>query len=193
MTPAPRVLIVGAGLTGAIVARRLLRSGVSQVEVWDSAGVVGGRMRSEVWTANGVDLLTDSGAQYITMAEGVQAISAHSELFSELREAGLLVPMTGRIDGGRAADGGGLNYVSPDGLAAVVQWVLHKSAPSRPRVVLGRTVKRLDLVQAGGSTRWRVRGRVREGRVRGRVRGGRVRGRVRGGRVRTGRVRGHVQ
>lgn len=156
MPSAPRVLIVGAGLTGTIVARRLLRSGVSHVELWDSAGVVGGRMRSEVWTASGADLLTDTGAQYVTMAEGVQAIPAHAELFSELREAGLLVPMTGRIDGGRAADGGGTNYVSPDGLAALVQWLLQESAPSQPRVFLGRTVDRLDLVQAGGSARWRV-------------------------------------
>lgn len=156
MPSAPRILIVGAGLTGAIVARRLLKSGVSHVELWESAGVVGGRMRSETWTSGGAEMLTDTGAQYITMAEDVQSVPAHAELFSQLREAGLLVPMTGRIDGGRAADGGGINLVSPEGLTAVVQWLLDESAPSRPRVVRGRTVERLDLVQAGGSAQWRV-------------------------------------
>lgn len=45
---APCVLIIGTGLTGAIAARRLLRSGVPHVELWEAAGAVGGRMRSEV-------------------------------------------------------------------------------------------------------------------------------------------------
>ena len=103
-----RVLVVGAGLTGALVSRslrRLLPSG-SRVVVWEADANVGGRMRCE---RHGTSV-TDVGAQYITPT------GDNAALCDELRRAGLLVKLAGRIDGSRAADGGGENFVSPGGL-----------------------------------------------------------------------------
>ena len=111
-----RVLVVGAGLTGALVSRSLRRllPASSRVVVWEAADSVGGRMRCERHGAS----LTDVGAQYITPT------GDNSDLCDELRRAGLLVPLSGRIDGTRAADGGGQNFVSPDGLQAIVAHLL---------------------------------------------------------------------
>ena len=154
---APRVLVVGAGLTGAIAARRLLASHAVHVELWDSAAAVGGRMRNEVLTTDGHHLLTDSGAQYITMAEGVAEIPAHSELYAGLRGAGLLTAMKGRIQGGRAADGDGTNFVCRGGFTSMVSWLLETATASeRPPVSLGRSVESLDLVRTDGAARWRA-------------------------------------
>ena len=92
-----RVLVVGAGLTGALVSRSLRRllPASSRVVVWEAADSVGGRMRCERHGAS----LTDVGAQYITPT------GDNSDLCDELRRAGLLVPLSGRIDGTRAATG----------------------------------------------------------------------------------------
>ena len=65
--------------------------------------------------------VTDVGAQYITPT------GDNSDLCDELRRAGLLVPLSGRIDGTRAADGGGENFVSPDGLQAIVAHLLENT------------------------------------------------------------------
>lgn len=48
---------------------------------------------AQVWRAEGGEaagMLTDSGAQYVTIAEGVEALPAHAELYAELRSAGIL-------------------------------------------------------------------------------------------------------
>ena len=65
--------------------------------------------------------VTDVGAQYITPT------GDNSDLCDELRRAGLLVPLSGRIDGSRAADGSGENFVSPDGLQAIVAHLLENT------------------------------------------------------------------
>ena len=85
-----RVLVVGAGLTGALVSRSLRRllPASSRVVVWEADANVGGRMRCE---RHGTSV-TDVGAQYITPT------GDNSDLCDELRRAGLLVPLSGRIE-----------------------------------------------------------------------------------------------
>ena len=87
--------------------------------------------------------LTDVGAQYITPT------GDNSDLCDELRSAGLLVPLSGRIDGTRAADGGGQNFVSPDGLQAIVAHLLEGTP-----VECGRAAAPLKL----SSDRWSAGG-----------------------------------
>merc|ERR1712228_921400 len=95
--------------------------------------------------------LTDCGAQYITQC-GASAISEHAEIYEELRGAGLLKPMQGRIEGSRAADGDGCSFVCPDGLSRLVAHLLDKSG------VFAQTNQRAVRLQRApsGAPRWLV-------------------------------------
>ena len=120
MLQASSVLVVGGGLTGSVASRalcRLLPVG-SKVIVWEALDVIGGRFHTET-TADGSGLC-DTGAQYVTVTDDADAAAANAPLYDELTSAGILVPMRGRIEGGRAADGAGANYVAPAGLSSVV-------------------------------------------------------------------------
>ena len=150
MVPSPRVLVVGAGCTGAAVSRALRRRLPAEcVVVWESSDAVGGRMRNELASVAGLSALTDSGAQYITQEDSVR--SEHAELYSSLTDSGVLVPFNGRIEGTRAADGGGANYVCPVGLGAVVG---HLFAEAGVTPVCGRGAASMRVDSAGA--RWNV-------------------------------------
>ena len=117
---APRVLIIGAGCTGAFVSRALLRQAPgANVVVWDVADRAGGRMRTEYAQLEGLVGKADTGAQYIT--QDGRTADAHADIYTSLRDAGLLQPFVGAIDGTRAADGGGDNFVCGQGLGAIVE------------------------------------------------------------------------
>ncbi|KAM7381014.1 hypothetical protein PAMA_012043 [Pampus argenteus] len=121
----PRVLIVGAGLTGSLCAcllRRALQNKV-QIVVWDKARDSGGRMS----TSRPPDSLShsaDLGAQYIS-ATAAYAKSHHS-LYSELLSSGVLQPLDGLIEGLQQKDDT-KNYMTPLGMGSVVKHFLSES------------------------------------------------------------------
>ena len=127
-----RVAIVGGGLTGAAVGRALRRAlPAESVVVWEGLAQLGGRMMTERTTVlGGATGLADSGAQYVTVTDDADVAEAHKPLYDSLAAAGVLVPMRGRIEGGRAADGGGTNYVAPQGVASIVERVFSMSSLS---------------------------------------------------------------
>ena len=151
----PRVLIVGAGCTGAYVSRALRRRLPSEsVVVWESSSYVGGRMRTEyAQLPDGNAVRSDTGAQYITQDGRVAA--AHEAIYAALRTAGVLVPFQGDIEGTRAADGGGANYVCPEGLGALVEHVLSEAGVTP---ICNRCVESLHHRQdtEGTSAQWEV-------------------------------------
>ena len=149
MLQASSVLVVGGGLTGSVASRalcRLLPVG-SKVIVWEALDVIGGRFHTET-TADGSGLC-DTGAQYVTVTDDADAAAANAPLYDELTSAGILVPMRGRIEGGRAADGAGANYVAPAGLSSVVS---HLFASSGVEPIFGRRAVRV----ATASSKWEV-------------------------------------
>jgi predicted NAD/FAD-dependent oxidoreductase len=114
----PTILVVGGGLTGAAVSRALCRSLPSDsVVVWEAASSIGGRFATERPTSGGA---CDTGAQYITITDDGAVASANAALYNELKADGTILPLSGRIQGGRAADGTGTNFVAPGGLSSVV-------------------------------------------------------------------------
>eukprot|EP00900_Chrysochromulina_parva_P007123 jgi/Chrpa1/16411/Chrysochromulina_OHIO_Genome00020576-RA len=137
MPTTPSILVVGAGLTGAAVSRALRRSlPAESIIVWEALGAVGGRMQTERVSVEGGALgLADTGAQYVTVTDDAAVATAHDPLYNALLDAGILMPMVGRIEGTRSADGGGKNYIAPAGVAAIVEH-LFRVAGVRP--VLGR-------------------------------------------------------
>lgn len=142
-----RVLIVGAGLTGSLCACLLQRELQSKVHivVWDKARGSGGRMstsRPPDPSSHSADL----GAQYIT-ATPAYAKSHHS-WYSELLSAGLLQPLSARIEGLRHSDGS-QNYVTPLGMCSLVK---HYLAESGAELFFGRHVT--GLYRRGAS--WEV-------------------------------------
>lgn len=143
----PTVLVVGGGLTGAAVSRALRRHlSAESVTVWEALGSLGGRMHTERASVLGVTGLADTGAQYVTVTDDADAAEAHKPLYDNLLDAGVLRPMTGRIQGTRAADGGGTNYVAPRGVASIVE---HLFATSAVAPVCGRRASSLRCVPGG--------------------------------------------
>ena len=152
---APSILVVGGGLTGAACGRalcRLLPSG-SSVVVWEALDVLGGRFHTERIADGGA---CDTGAQYVTVTDDGAVAEAHAPLFAELTSAGVLNPLCGRIEGGRAADGGGANYVAPSGLSSVVAHLFATAGlePTRAKRAVG-----MRLASSAGRTArlWQVR------------------------------------
>src|SRR3954471_15705761 len=75
MSPAPRVLIVGAGLTGCTLAHRLARDGVRSI-LLERADVPGGLIRSE--HMNGV--LYEPHGSHIFHTEGEEVRTLGNEM-----------------------------------------------------------------------------------------------------------------
>ena len=146
---AARVLIVGAGLTGALTARRLRQQlPLAHLVIWDAAPAAGGRMRCE----RALGALTDSGAQYVTQVVSSEGAVANRAVHEELQEQGLLVRVTGAVEGTRAADGAGASYVCPEGLDALVSAIISRASAT---LVCGRRAERIGLDEAGLG--WEVR------------------------------------
>ncbi|XP_075891287.1 renalase isoform X2 [Nelusetta ayraudi] len=142
-----RVLIVGAGLTGSLCACLLQRELQSKVHivVWDKARGSGGRM-STSRPPDPSSHTADLGAQYIS-ATPAYAKSHHS-WYSELLSAGLLQPLSARIEGLRHSDDS-QNYVTPLGMCSLVK---HYLSESGAELFFGRHVT--GLYRRGAS--WEV-------------------------------------
>ena len=129
-----QVLVVGGGLTGAAAARKLshLLPPDSSIVVWEALDVLGGRFHTERTASSGA---CDMGAQYVTVTDDEAVADDNKPLFMELITAGVLTPLNGRIQGGRAADGGGANYIAPSGLSSIVSHLFTSAGlePTRMR------------------------------------------------------------
>lgn len=108
-------------------------------------------MRNERALVGGVEALTDTGAQYITQVLSDDGGVRNAALHSELQRKGLLVPVTGVIEGGRSADGAGQNFMCPLGLDVLVSSMI---SDARATLVCGRRAQRLRLAEGG--CRWEV-------------------------------------
>ena len=159
------ILVVGGGLTGAAVCRALRRQlPAESLCVWEALGAVGGRMHTECVVADGCGPhgRADTGAQYITVTDEAAVAAAHRPLYDLLLDAGVLRPLAGRIEGTRAADGGGTNLVAPAGVASIIEHLFSAAgvAPAcgRRAVSLRRVVAARDAAADGGAPLPLVRG-----------------------------------
>jgi len=119
------------------------RAGGRDVEVcvWDKGRGPGGRMSTSRARGDGTRR-ADLGAQYLTMhGDGNKA------WYSELEEAGVIVPLSGDIEGQRADQAEHRSFVAPAGMGAVVKHLAKDAG-----VVSGARVSSLDA--DGG--RWLV-------------------------------------
>eukprot|EP00927_Polykrikos_kofoidii_P024381 TRINITY_DN22187_c0_g1_i1.p1 TRINITY_DN22187_c0_g1~~TRINITY_DN22187_c0_g1_i1.p1 ORF type:complete len:433 (-),score=67.67 TRINITY_DN22187_c0_g1_i1:102-1373(-) len=137
----PQVLIVGAGMTGSLLAHFLKDAGVT-VEVLEKSRGAGGRMMTRSFRRGDRSApplaRADIGAQYIT----TKSSAGHPVLgpvYAQLVNRGLLVPFTGEVAGPNpysaaaaearpspAADGVGplRHYAAPQGLQSIVEHFL---------------------------------------------------------------------
>ena len=151
-TAAPPILIIGGGLTGAAVGRALCRNmPVDNIVVWEASEGIGGRFATERPTNGGA---CDTGAQYVTITDDLAVAEENAALYDELLGKGTLAPMAGRIEGTRAADGGGKNYVAPNGVSSIVSH-LFSSCGLRPTCARSAVSLRRGKLAAGGG--WEVR------------------------------------
>ncbi|XP_048362066.1 renalase isoform X2 [Sphaerodactylus townsendi] len=121
-----RVLIVGAGLTGGLVAallRRALPRRPLQIVVWDKARGAGGRM-STSRSNHDPKCTADLGAQYITQEP--EYAKKHQSFYEELLSHGVLKPVTAIIEG-MAVKEGVKNFVTPQGISSIVKHYLNNS------------------------------------------------------------------
>jgi len=80
----PRVLVVGAGATGASVALRLrqVMGREVHIEVWEKARGPGGRMSTNRQELEGATVRADMGAQYLSLNGGDPASTSVAELLT---------------------------------------------------------------------------------------------------------------
>ncbi|XP_031972621.1 renalase isoform X1 [Corvus moneduloides] len=115
-----RVLVVGAGLTGAAGAALLRGAARGQVTVWDKARGAGGRMSTTRADRGSADL----GAQFVTCEP--ELAGPRLSFYEELLSHGILKPLTAPVEGMVAREGS-CNYVAPQGISSVVKYYLEQS------------------------------------------------------------------
>ncbi|KAM6306475.1 renalase [Aegotheles albertisi] len=115
-----RVLVVGAGLTGAACAALLRGAALGRVAVWDKARGAGGRM-STSRSARDAACTADLGAQYLTRGAG-----SPQRFYEELLSHGVLEPLTAPVEG-LAVQEGSRNYVASQGISSIVKYYLKQS------------------------------------------------------------------
>lgn len=134
-----KILIVGAGITGA-VACRLLRQKYKnsvQIEVWDKAKGVGGRM-STSRSPSQEHCIADLGAQYITTDNN--NILSYKDIYDILLSNDLLEPFSAAAEGMVVKNKDVKNFVMPRGVNSVVKCLLDQE-----KIVFKQRVKSLVL------------------------------------------------
>lgn len=149
----PQVLIVGAGVTGSLLALLLREAGVA-VRVLEKSRAPGGRMTTHRARAPGAarsdPILgrADLGAQYIT----TRTSPSHpvlGPLYETLLSAGVIAPFNGKVTGPNPYGAAGdevRHFTAPTGMAALAE---HFLAASGVTVEYGRGLKALSLNSAG--------------------------------------------
>ncbi|XP_058697376.1 renalase isoform X3 [Poecile atricapillus] len=115
-----RVLVVGAGLTGAAAAALLRGAPRGQVAVWDKARGAGGRMSTSRADRGSADL----GAQFVTCEP--ELAGPRLSFYEDLVSQGILKPLTAPVEGMVVREGS-RNYVAPQGISSVVKYYLEQS------------------------------------------------------------------
>ncbi|XP_078659916.1 renalase-like isoform X2 [Branchiostoma floridae x Branchiostoma belcheri] len=144
-----RVLIVGAGLTGAVSAcllRRELQKTASIV-VWDKARGAGGRMSTSRCPED-QRCTADLGAQYVSATPDYA--KAHASFYEALLTTGVLRPLSVPVEGDRS-DPATRHYVAPSGISSVVKHFLQQADAE---VHFGHQVSEIRAEQSGGT--WHV-------------------------------------
>ncbi|KAJ8022431.1 Renalase [Holothuria leucospilota] len=144
----PRVLVAGAGPTGALCAhilRRELQQKI-QIDVCDKSNGTGGRMSTSRDPGN-ADCTADLGAQYITVTP--EYAQTHKRYHSELLQAGVFQIYTGGIEGIKSSRNppGTNNYVTPQGISSIVKYFLKTSEADN--VEFDHRLTSLDLLEKG--------------------------------------------
>ena len=149
--PAAQILIVGAGVTGSMLALLAKDMGLS-VRVLEKSRGAGGRMATYSYRQGdrSSPLLgqADLGAQYITTRSSPDH-PVLGPLYKRLCDAGILKPFTAEIAGPNpygAASADVRHFTAPNGLKAVSQYLLESSGVP---VDWGVAVDDLSLSEAG--------------------------------------------
>ncbi|XP_071828743.1 renalase-like isoform X5 [Apostichopus japonicus] len=124
----PRVLVTGAGPTGAICAhilRKELQDKV-HIDVWDKSNGTGGRMSTSRDPENS-ECTADLGAQYLTVTPDYA--QDHESYYAELISVGLTQELSGGIEGIKSSryPANTKHYVTPQGISSIVKHFLMKS------------------------------------------------------------------
>ncbi|XP_035669580.1 renalase-like isoform X2 [Branchiostoma floridae] len=149
-----RVLIVGAGLTGAVSAsllRRELQQACSIV-VWDKARGAGGRMSTSRCPED-PQCTADLGAQYVSATPDYA--KSHASFYEDLLSAGVLKPLSTPIEGDRS-DPSTNHYVAPAGISSVVKHFLKQAGGGNAEVHFGHQVSEIRAEKTAGAGKWRV-------------------------------------
>lgn len=120
-----KMIVTGAGMTGALCAS-FLRVDFPSAEILllDKSRGTGGRMSTS--RSNKVESSTvDLGAQYISINKDYKV--KHKTYHDELISNGLLVPLSGTIEGDKNSDGETTHYVTPKGVSSLVKHFINKS------------------------------------------------------------------
>lgn len=111
--PSPRILVVGAGLSGCVAAwcvRRAVGSS-AQVHVWDGARGCGGRLATQrVLTKGGEEVRMNMGASRLHFKQGDNSI-VHEELIDNLEKAGVVQVVHQSSEGGILLPKGASNEI----------------------------------------------------------------------------------
>eukprot|EP00038_Savillea_parva_P006386 m.163413 g.163413 ORF g.163413 m.163413 type:complete len:385 (+) comp12303_c0_seq1:140-1294(+) len=127
---APKLLVVGAGLTGSLLWRRL-RTLVPQidVEIWDKGSAPGGRASTTRRHGGQADL----GMQYISTHQPDHAV------YRELLDAGVIAPLTAKIAGNnpKYMDPSLSHFSVVEGTSALCKHLLHDAPMVKQYTVTG--------------------------------------------------------
>lgn len=147
----PRVLVTGAGPTGAMCAhilRRELQEKV-KIDVWDKSNGIGGRMSTSRDPQN-PECTADLGAQYLTVTPDYG--KAHERYYSELLSVGLTQELSGGIEGIKSSryPPNTKHYVTPQGISSIVKHFLKKSDAN---ICFHHRLTSIELQGQGGDAR----------------------------------------
>ncbi|XP_077999515.1 renalase-like [Glandiceps talaboti] len=144
----PRVLIIGAGLTGAVTASLLRRElqGKIQIVILDKGRGAGGRMSTSRCPGNPQNSV-DLGAQYITQTSSYA--SKHASFYEELLSKNVIRPFKGRIEGEKQSQDKTTNFVTPQGISSVVKYFLSQADAD---VHFNQRVTKIDETEKDGQT-----------------------------------------
>ena len=123
----PRILIVGAGLSGAALTRFLLKSYgriIPSISIWESQSKVGGRMMVDEFLYKNSIHRCDLGAQYISQA--VSSNDDNSDIYEYLCERGTfqLLSPNNLVSGMRPESLNGKHYLVPCGTTDIIHSLL---------------------------------------------------------------------
>ncbi|KAK2725665.1 hypothetical protein QYM36_000237 [Artemia franciscana] len=119
-----RVLVVGCGCTGALIAALLRRNKkLINITMWDKSKGAGGRM-STSRSPQDNSCTADLGCQYITQHSSY--LNKHSSYYEELKNASILVPLNTEIEYAKNNEND-TNYVTPAGVSSIVKYYIKES------------------------------------------------------------------